>query len=72
MEEELGDLLFAAVKVGRFLGMDSELALHAACEKFIRRFRRVETLARGDLKDRPLPELEALWQQAKQAEQAAT
>lgn len=36
MEEELGDLLFAAVKVGRFLGLDSELALHAACEKFIR------------------------------------
>lgn len=72
MEEELGDLLFAAVKVGRFLGMDSELALHAACEKFIRRFRRVETLAQGDLKDRPLSELEALWQQAKQAEQAAT
>lgn len=72
MEEELGDLLFAAVKVGRFLAIDSELALHAACEKFIRRFRRVETLAQGDLKDRPLSELEALWQQAKQAEQAAT
>lgn len=28
VEEELGDLLFAAVKVGRFAGLDSEQALH--------------------------------------------
>ena len=72
VEEELGDLLFAAAKVGRFLEVDSELALHAACEKFIRRFRRVETLAQGDLKDRPLSELEDFWRQAKREEQTAT
>ena len=49
VEEELGDVLFAAVKVGRFAGKDSELALHATCEKFIRRFRAVEeaVAARG-------------------------
>ena len=34
--EELGDLLFAAVKVARFAGIDPEQAAHAACEKFIR------------------------------------
>ena len=67
-EEELGDLLFAAVKAGRFLGLDSEQALHAACEKFIRRFRRVE-----ELSDKPLPQqdisaLEALWRRAKAEE----
>ena len=67
-EEELGDLLFAAVKAGRFLGLDSEQALHAACEKFIRRFRRVE-----ELSDKPLPQqdvsaLEALWCRAKAEE----
>ena len=72
VQEELGDLLFAAAKVGRFLEVDSELALHAACEKFIRRFRRVETLAQGDMKDRPLSELEDFWRQAKQEEQTAT
>lgn len=72
VEEELGDLLFAAAKVGRFAGVDSELALHAACEKFIRRFRRVETLAQRDLKDRPLSELEDFWRQAKREEQTAT
>lgn len=64
-EEELGDLLFAAVKAGRFLELDSEQALTRACDKFIRRFRMVEGLARRPLKECTLEELEALWAQAK-------
>jgi len=66
VEEELGDLLFAAVKAGRFAGLDSELALHAACEKFIRRFRRVEELSDRPLAEQELPALEALWARAKE------
>ena len=68
-EEELGDLLFAAAKVGRFAGVDPELALQRACDKFIRRFRGVERLA-GDkpLEGRPLEELNDLWRQAKEHE----
>ena len=65
VQEELGDLLFAAVKAGRFLEADGELALHAACEKFIRRFRRVEQLAPAPLEELDVPGLEALWAQAK-------
>lgn len=68
VEEELGDLLFAAVKVGRFAGADGEQALQGACEKFIRRFRRVEELAREPLDRLDVPALEALWRQAKEAE----
>ena len=45
MEEELGDLLFAAVKVGRFCGIDPEQAIRRSCEKFIRRFAGVEQAA---------------------------
>lgn len=45
VEEELGDLLFAAVKVARFHDIDPEQALHKACEKFTRRFSRVESAA---------------------------
>ena len=64
--EELGDLLFAAVKAGRFLGVDSEQALTRACDKFIRRFQAVEEGAGGrPLNTLSLEELEALWAQAK-------
>ena len=66
VEEELGDLLFAAVKAGRFAGVDGETALQKACEKFIRRFRRVEALADGPLDALDVPALEALWRRAKQ------
>ena len=68
VEDELGDVLFAAVKVGRFAGLDSEVALSGTCEKFIRRFRAVEDAVRArgaDMKDMPLEELTALWEQAK-------
>lgn len=68
IEEELGDLLFVTAKAGRFLGLDSELALHAACEKFIRRFRTVEQLADKPLDQLDVPALEALWRQAKARE----
>ena len=68
VEEELGDVLFAAVKVGRFAGVDPETAISGTCEKFIRRFRAVEeaVAVRGAaMSDLPLEELTALWEQAK-------
>ena len=68
-EEELGDVLFAAVKVGRFCGVDPEAALSKTCEKFIARFRKVEETvnARGeDMSALPLDELMALWNDAKE------
>lgn len=68
VEEELGDLLFAAVKVGRFAQTDGEQALQKACEKFIRRFRRVEELAEGAMDKLDVPALEALWRRAKEEE----
>ena len=66
VEEELGDLLFAAVKAGGFTGVDSELALHAACEKFIGRFRKVEAMADKPMTEMDIEVLEDLWRQAKE------
>lgn len=67
--DELGDLLFAAVKVARFAGIDPEQAAHAACEKFIRRFSAMETAAANGgtaLEQCTLEQMLTLWQQAKQ------
>lgn len=67
--DELGDLLFAAVKVARFAGINPEQAAHAACEKFIRRFSAMETAAANDgtaLEQCTLEQMLTLWQQAKQ------
>ena len=66
--EELGDLLLAAVSVGRFLDTDPEMALHAACDKFSARFRKTETLSveRGLKLDELSEEaLHAIWVDAK-------
>lgn len=43
--EEGGDLLFSAVNVCRLAGVDCEQALHAAVDKFIKRFQAFERIA---------------------------
>jgi tetrapyrrole methylase family protein/MazG family protein len=71
VEEELGDLLFAAVNLARFLKVDPEIALKKANAKFSRRFRSMEKLAREDgreFKNLPREEMEALWDLAKRTE----
>ena len=68
ISEELGDLLFSAVNVSRFVKCDAEEALTAASDKFIARFIRVEQLARErgiDMESAPLEKLDELWDEAK-------
>ncbi len=71
MEEELGDLFFAAVNLSRFLKIDPEIALKKANAKFTRRFRSMERMARKngrEFKDLPREEMEAFWDAAKKSE----
>ncbi len=73
--DELGDLLFAVVNVARHLGIDAELALRAATDKFRTRFESVERLAadRGiALGQADLATLDALWEAVKVAAATST
>ncbi len=63
VEEEVGDLLFAAVNFARHLKVDPEEALRKANRKFEKRFRSIEQ-APG-FADMTLDEQEALWVAAK-------
>jgi tetrapyrrole methylase family protein/MazG family protein len=71
VEGEFGDLLFACVNVARHLGVDAEVALRGAAEKFSGRFRAVEALAaaRGlPMPGAALDVLDGLWDEVKRAE----
>jgi tetrapyrrole methylase family protein/MazG family protein len=74
MEAEVGDLLFAAVNVARFLKLDPEIALKSANRKFVQRFRNMELQAAKSnrkLADLSPAELDVLWNRAKNAELSA-
>jgi len=69
---EVGDLLFAVVNLARHLGADPEAVLRGTNLKFERRFASIERAlaAAGRLpKDASLAEMDALWDQAKAAEE---
>jgi tetrapyrrole methylase family protein/MazG family protein len=66
--EEMGDLLFVLVNVGRFLGIDPEEALKGTLEKFCDRFQYIETSLRRagkTVQESNLIELDRLWEEAK-------
>jgi len=68
IDEELGDLLFSAVNISRFVHTDAEEALRHATDKFIDRFAILEQIAQENgenLCNLPLETLESLWQKAK-------
>lgn len=69
LEDEVGDLLFAAVNLSRHLGVDPEGALRRSNAKFERRFRAVEAKLHDKGQkpaDQSLEALEDLWQSVKQ------
>ena len=68
IEEEVGDLLFAAANLARKLDIEPETALRRATAKFERRFREIEALAKERGIGADLQALEALWQEVKKAE----
>lgn len=63
MKDELGDLLFSAVNIARFLDIDATEALESTIKKFDKRFRYVEN--KCEIEKSSLEELEKFWQEAK-------
>ncbi len=73
--DELGDVIFAVVNIGRHVGSDPEMALRGTNEKFRRRFSHIETTLETngeDIHAATLERMEALWQQAKKLERDIT
>ncbi len=71
LEEEVGDLLFAAANLARKLDIEPETALRRATAKFERRFRQVESRAAEHAVGPDINALETLWQQIKREENQA-
>lgn len=65
IEEEFGDLLFALVNYGRFIGVEAESALERVNKKFKSRFEFIEKMAPRPLAELSLEEMNVLWEEAK-------
>ena len=68
VKEELGDLFFAIVNVGRFLELDCEEALQSTNAKFIRRFSYIERQVKEKKltwNELNLEYMDKLWEEAK-------
>lgn len=69
MQEELGDVLFSLVNLGRFLNLSGEDALRQTIGKFEQRFRGIEKeLARRGrrIEDATLEEMDGIWNRLRQ------
>ncbi|MBP2461356.1 MULTISPECIES: nucleoside triphosphate pyrophosphohydrolase [unclassified Rhizobium] len=73
VSDELGDLIFALVNIGRHVDADPETALRGTNAKFRRRFSHIETELQKSgetLEAATLERMEGLWQAAKAIERA--
>ncbi len=71
IERELGDVFFTLAQLSRHLGFEPEAVAQLGNIKFLKRFERVEALAKAEghpVKKVSQAELERLWQDAKQDE----
>ena len=69
MEEEVGDLLLTVTSLCRKMGVDPEVALNKATDKFIDRFAAIESevISNGwDIKDLSMEQLDGIWNKNKE------
>ncbi|MEO0097718.1 MAG: nucleoside triphosphate pyrophosphohydrolase [candidate division WOR-3 bacterium] len=70
IENEIGDILFALVNFSRHLNLSAEESLKKACQKFIKRFKKLEKEFEKmgkDLKEASLKEMDEIWDKIKKS-----
>ena len=68
MTEEIGDIIFSIVNLGRHLGIEPEQALRRSNEKFCGRFGQMEKKLQNqgkDIKKATLEEMDRIWEEVK-------
>lgn len=68
LHQEVGDLLFSAVNLARFLGVDPTGALSDATKRFVDRFQRMDKAIRHaghTIEGSSIEELDAVWEDVK-------
>lgn len=68
LEEEIGDLIFSAVNLSRFMGVNPEDALRRTIKKFESRFKNIEKAAEDsgrDITELTLSEMDKIWESSK-------
>lgn len=71
IKSEFGDLLFSLANLARHLDVSAEIACHSTNQKFITRFKQMESLVKETnqtLKDLSAEQLEKLWETVKSTE----
>jgi tetrapyrrole methylase family protein/MazG family protein len=71
IRQEIGDVFFAMTNVSRLLGLNPEISLKMANDKFMRRFLKVEQKLQEEgrsLGEANLAEMDSIWEQVKDSD----
>ena len=72
-KEELGDLFFVLINLAKHLQIDPDIAIESANQKFIRRFLKLEEIAKKrnqNIENANIDDLDELWEEVKRGEKS--
>ena len=72
-KEELGDLFFILINLAKHLRIDPDIAIESANQKFMRRFIKLEEIAKKrnqNLENANIDDLDELWEEVKRGEKS--
>ena len=72
-KEELGDLFFVLINLAKHLQVDPDIAIESANQKFMRRFLKLEEIAKKrnqNIENANIDDLDELWEEVKRGEKS--